>query len=629
MLDSLRQAAGTWVAKLLLVLLIGSFAVWGISGRMIGGFTSNAVITAGETTVSVFEYRLAYDRQLSILSQRFGQRITREQAKALGVDNQVLAQLVAGAVLDEQARKMGLGLSDQRLAELTAEDPAFQGPNGQFDRIRFEYVLRQIGMRPEDYLKSQSQVAVRQQIVEAVSDGIEAPSAFLKAVSLYQGEDRTIEFATLPETIAGIIEDPDEDELQKWFEERKNTYSAPEYRKIAYVKLEPEDIADPAAVSDEQVREDYEENIDQYTTAEKRKVEQLVFRSKEEAAAALEKIRGGAGFSEIVAAEGKTSADISLGTVTKSEIADEAIAKAAFSIGEGEVSDVVDGAFGPVLVHVAEVMPAVVQPFEEVKEDIRKEIAINEAARILLDVHDDYEDARAAGDTLGEAAAKLNLDLVTVDAVDRSARRPDGSVINDLPMSKDLLREAFETEPGAENPPINIGSTGFLFYEVLSVTPARDRALDEVRTQVVEDWKQAERSRIVAAKAAEIEKKIKDGTPFEEALGELDLQVQTKRGLKRGADDADLGESGVVQAFSVPVNGTGTVRGPQDNSWIVFKVTERFEPISAGADSLSPETRSSFESGLADDLLDQLVRRLQEEYEVTVNQSAINQALSF
>ncbi len=629
MLDALRNAAGTWVAKLLLVLLIASFAVWGISGQIVGGIGGNSVITAGETSVSVIEYRLAYDRQLNILSQRFGQRLTREQAQALGVDNQVLAQLVAGAVLDEQARTMGLGLSDQRLATLTAEDPAFQGANGQFDRNRFEYVLRQIGMRPEDYLKNRSQVAIRQQIVEAVSDGMVAPDAFLKAVAIYQGEDRTIEYVTLPASVAGEIPDPAPDVLTKWFEDHKSSYTAPEFRKIAYVKLEPEDIADPAAVADDEVRKDYEKNIARYTTPERRTVEQLVFVSEAEARAARERIADGATFAEIVAAEGKTEADTALGTVTKAEIPDPAIAEAAFSLESGKVSEVVAGAFGPVLLLVRDVTPEVIQPFDQVKDQIRMEIAVNEATRVLLDVHDSYEDARAGGDSLQEAATKLRLKVRTVEAIDSSGNGPDGAPIADLPASTELVRSAFDSEPNIENPPINIGSSGFVFYEVLSVTPARDRTLDEVRTKVLADWKSQTLSDKVAAKAREIEAKVKDGTPMAEAVADLALEPQSKFGLKRDADDADIGKSGVAAVFSVPVNGTGTTRGPQDNSWIVFKVTESFEPAGVGPDTVPEDLRDSFASGLADDLLDELVARLQDEYEVTVNQSAINRALSF
>ena len=137
MLDSLRKATGSWVAKLLLVLLVLSFAVWGISGQYLGG-SGNSVVTVGDTAVSVNEYRLAYDRQVSAMSQQFGTRLSREQAASLGIDNQVLAQLVAGAALDEQAGEMQLGLSRDRLAQLTAEDQAFQGPDGRFNRQQFD-----------------------------------------------------------------------------------------------------------------------------------------------------------------------------------------------------------------------------------------------------------------------------------------------------------------------------------------------------------------------------------------------------------------------------------------------------------------------------------------------------------
>lgn len=629
MLDALRKAAGTWLAKLLLVILVASFAVWGISGQIVGGLGGNTVITAGDTTVSVIEYRLAYDRQISVLSQRFGQQLTREQAQALGIDNQVLAQLVAGAVLDEQARLMKLGLSDQRLAELTAEDPAFAGVNGQFDRARFEFVLRQVGMRPEDYFKSRSQVAIRQQIVEAVSDGMDAPDTLLKAVAIYQGEDRSIEFVTIPASVAGEIADPEDSVLSAWFDERKSTYAAPEFRKFAYVKLEPEDIADPAAITDEQARKDYDANVDRYTTPEKREVFQIVFASEEEAKQARERIADGATFAEIVAQQGKTDADTSLGTVTKADIADTAIAEAAFSLQADQVSDVVAGAFGPVLVHVTTITPEIVQPFETVKDQIKKEIALNEAARVLLDVHDDYEDARAGGDTLAEAAAKLQLKLVTVDAIDRTGRDPDGEIITGLPESPELIRGAFDTEPGVENPAISIGSSGFVFYELVSITPARDRTLDEVRAKVLADWKTEQTSNRVATIAREIETKVKDGTPMAEAVGDLSLEPQTKLGLKREADDADLGKSGVEAVFGVPVGGTGTIRAPSDNSWIVFKVTESFEPAGAGPDSVPQDVRDGFAAGMADDLLDQLVTRLQDQFEVTVNQSAINRALSF
>ena len=628
MLETLRNAAGTWVAKALLALLVVSFAVWGISGSIFGGL-GNSVVTAGNTTVSVLEYRLAYDRQLSILSQQFGTRITREQAQALGIDAQVLAQVVAGAVLDEQARKMGLGLSKEKLAQLTFEDPAFQGPDGRFNRQQFEFVLRQVGMRPEDYLKNREQVAIRQQIVEAVSDGLSAPDTFLRAVALYRGEDRTVEYVTLPRSLVEPVEEPDQEKLESFFDERKSSYGAPEYRKFAYVKLEPEDIADPSAILDDQVRAYYEKNVARYTTAESRTIQQIVFADEEAAKAAAEKIKAGSTFEEIVAEQGKTVADTTLGTFTKDRVGDPAIAEAAFALEENGVSGVVAGRFGPVIIRVTQITPETVKPLDEVKDTIRNELALDEASRILFDVHDSYEDARAGGATLAEAASKLKLDVKTVEAIDRSGQTPDGTIVSDLPQSAELIRNVFETEAGIENPAINIGASGFLFYEVEGITPARERGLDEVREKVIADWKDTEAQERLSALAEKHRKALADGAAFTDVATELGLDVQTKRGLKRDADDADFGKTGVVAVFGVAKDQAGVVTAPDETSQVLFKVTEVFEPVGAGPDSLDEAARNNFASGLSDDLLDQLVAKLQTEYSVTIDQAAIRQALSF
>lgn len=629
MLDALRKAAGTWVAKLLLLLLVVSFAVWGVSGQIAGGLGGSNVVTVGGTKVSVTDYRLAYDRQLSVLSQQIGQRLTREQAAAFGIDQQVLAQLIAGAVLDEQARKLGLGLSKDRLAALTREDPAFQGPDGKFNRMQFDYVLREVGMTAEDYLRNRQQVAIRQQIVEAVSDGLDAPAAFLSAVALYRGEDRTVDYIVLPRSLVEPIEAPADAELSTWFEERKATYAAPEYRKINYIKLEASDIADPSAISDEQVAKDYEDNRARYTTPEKRSIEQIVFANEEAAAAARASLNGGSTFEEIVAAQGKSMNDVQLGTLARKDVADPAIAEAAFALAEGQVSAVVKGAFGPVMVRVTKIEPEIVKPLDEVKEEIRRDLAVAEASRILFDVHDSYEDARAGGDSMADAAEKLKLKVTTIEAIDRSGQRPDGTVVTDLPQSAELIRAAFDSETGVENPPLNLPGNGFLFYEVDAVTPARDRTLDEVREKVVADWTAATTTTRLAARAEELKKKAIDGAELDAIATELGLEKQTKRGLKRETNDTDFGAMGVSAVFGVAPNGVGVTASTQDGAQILFKVTEVFEPAASGPEAVAEDQRKAYAQGMADDLLDQLVAVLQAEYGVSIDRAAINQALSF
>jgi peptidyl-prolyl cis-trans isomerase D len=627
MLGILRSAAGTWVAKGLLVLLVLSFLVWGISGRLMGGLAGHdSVITAGGTKVSINEYRLAYDRQLAVMSQQFGQRLSHEQAKALGVDNQVLAQLVSGAVLDEQARKLGLGLSKDRLAELTREDPAFKGPGGQFDRRTFEYMLQQVGMRPEDYLKNRAQVAVRQQIVEAVSDGLKAPDTFFKAVALYRGEDRTIDYLTLPKALVEPIQAPSDSVLSAYFEANKKTYAAPEYRKFSYVRLEPVDIMDTTAVTDSQVSDDYNKNKARYTTPELRTIEQLVFKTPDAAKAALDSLKAGATFDKLVTAEGKTPADTLLGTLAKDKIADKAVADAAFALNANEVSQVVQGAFGPVLLRVTEIKPEVVKPLTEVSDQIRKDLALGEASRILLDVRDSYEDTRASGSSLADAATKLKLKLITIDAIDRSGLRPDASIVKDLPQSPELIKAVFDAEPGTENEALTTADNGFVFYEVASVTPARDRTLDEVRQKAVADWTAAETTKRLAAKADELEKRLKAGATLDVIAGELKLEKQTKRGVKREADDVDFGKEGAAAMFGVGEGGTGLIPSPTGDGQILYKVAEVFEPAGADASSVPDDAQKSFTSGMSDDLLDQMVAQLQTQYDVRIDQAAVAQA---
>jgi len=627
MLDSLRKASGTWVAKLLLALLVVSFAVWGISGTIFTGVGSS-VVTAGSTKVSAMEYRLAYDRQISVMSQQFGTRLTREQAQAFGIDDQVLAQLIAGAVLDEQASQMGLGLSRDRIALLTAEDPAFRGASGRFDRQQFEFVLRQVGMTPEEYLRNREQVAVRQQIVEAVSDDIRIPQTFLKAMALYRGEDRTVEFVTLPRAAVEPVAAPTDAQLNEYFEANKTRYAAPEYRKIAYVKLEPSDIADEKAVTDEMIAAEYERTKARFTQAEKRTIEQVVFADEAAANAAAARLREGASFEEVVAAEGKTMADVQLGTFSRDQVADPAIAEAAFALQQGQTSGVVRGSFGHLLLRVTQVTPEVVRPLGEVSAEIRRDLALDDATRAISDVHTNYEDARAGGETMAEAAKRFNLHVVTIDSVDKQGRAPDGSEV-DLPEKQELLQGAFESDVNVENPAINLGAVGFLFYEVLETTPARDRKLDEVRDRVVADWTDQEARNKLAALAEDMRKQLDAGTPFAEVAAARNLEVQTKRGLKRDGNDSDFDRAGVAAVFGVLKDKTGVTPGADGNAQIVFKVTEVIEPLDTDAASVPQQTADSLSSGLADDLLDQMVAKLRGQYGVSVNRNAMAQALSF
>lgn len=625
MLNAMRRGAQTWVAKLLFVLLVLSFGVWGVSGSLLGG-GGDAVVTVGDTEVSPNEFRLAYDRQLSLLSQQFGTRLTREQARAFGVENQVYSQLVAGAALDELADDMNLGLSESRLAGLIAEDPAFQGIDGQFSRQNFAYVLNQVGMSQDDYVRNREQVAVRTQVIEALSDGFDAPQAMIDALSRHRAETRTVNYVLLDESMIEPVGTPDDEALQAYFEENQDRYRAPEYREIAYVALTAQALADPQTISDEEVRAEFEANAADYSTPERRTIEQLIFPDQEAAEAAAQRLAEGETFDAIAAEQGRTVEDTRLGTFTRGDMTNEALAEAAFSIEEaGGTSGVVDGPFGPVILRVSSIEDGGTSPIQEVSDEIRQRLAETEAADLLFDVYDSYEDARAGGMSLQDAARQQGLDPVVV-TVDQSGRTPDGEVVADIPESRELLATAFASDVGIQEPPLSIGSAGYVWFEVLNVEEARDRTLDEVRDEVVEDWRQDQIAAALSARAEELEARLREGGSLEAIAADLGTRMQTEYGLQRNSDDPMFGGEAIEAAFAGPRGHIDVAPTAENASRLIMQVAEI---ATAAGESLPEQEREALAAQTSGGILDELVMRLQREYLVSINRALGEQALAY
>lgn len=627
MLEVLRKAARTVVAKVLMLLLVVSFGVWGISASLFQS-NSDAVITVGDQKISVSEFSLAYQRQLADLGRRFGTQLTSEQAKALGVQSQVYAQLAAGAALDQLSQEMNLGLSKDRLAQLIADDPAFKSDNGQFDRQLFTARLRNAGLREDDYIEERSKVAIRSQIVEATSDGFIAPKVLVDALKAHRNESRDISYLLLTNANIDPIKAPDEAALKAWFETVKARYRAPEFRSFSYVKLEPKDIADKAAVTDEAIRADYEKHKKTYEIAGTRTIEQLTFENREMADAAAAELKSGTSFDQLVSDQGKTAGDVLLGDFTQDNLPDPALATAAFAVAkDGETTGVIDGALGPVILRVTNIKPGHTRSLEEVKEEIREALAENAAIEDIAAVHDQFEDLRAGGSTLEDAATQLKLKPVTVKAADRDGNDENGVAVKDLPERAALIAEVFETDVGVEALPVNIGSDGYIWLEVKDIVPEHDRTLDEVREKATDDWIAEQQKTALGVKAESLKKRLTDGDTLETIAGELGIAVESKTGLRRQSDDTVLGPAAIVAAFSGPVGTVGSAPGADPASQILLKVVDVKDQPPADALANDDAQVAEIAKAAGDDILDQMVSRLQNEYGVSINQTLAEQAM--
>ena len=631
MLSMLRNATRGWVAKLLLILLVASFAVWGVSGSLLSG-SASSVISVGSTRVTPIELRLAYDRQLNQLQRQLGSRLTREQADAFGLTGSVISQLVSGAVLDEAGRKMKLGISSDRLAGLIGEDDSFRDATGRFSREQLRRVLSSIGMSEEEYVETRKAVALRNQIIEAASGETPLPDAYFDIVSAYQGEERKFEYVVIDDSDIGGIADPGDEQLKEYYDANLGEYRAPEYRKLLIVKLEAADIADEASVSDEEIATEYEARKATYTEPEKRTIQQLVFADAATAQAAAEKLAAGTSFEGLLAEQGKTAADVSLGTLAKAEIPDTTIAEAAFAASLNTPTQPVDGLFGKAILNVTEIVPGSTKPLSEVEAEIRKALAVQKAADEIFDTHDRLEDERAAGETLQKAAENTGLTPRIIEAVDRTARDRQGNIISDIPQSREVLSEAFEIDPGFEINAISIGTEGFVWVDVLEIEPERQKPLEEVREQVQEDWIAAEKAKAVATLAETFRERLASGGDFDALIGELipaaegELKkvVQQTQGLLRSATAIGLPQPVIAAGFSEPQGSVIALQRNSPTDWVVVKVAS----VSAGATDVGGEVREAAGRQAGEDIITQLISRLQQDETVEINQTVIRQVLA-
>jgi peptidyl-prolyl cis-trans isomerase D len=629
MLRGLRKASSNWLGKAVMAAVVGflviSFAIWGI-GDIFRGFGRSTVAKIGRTEITIEQFRTLYNDRLQQYSRQFGRPITPDQARAIGLDRAAITQIFSEILLDERAHALGLALSDAEVAKLITNDPAFRGPNGQFERFRFEQIIRNAGYTEPRFVAEQRRLSLRRELAGTIASGLSAPRTLVEAANRYQNEQRSIEYALLDRALAGEIPPPPPEVLAKYFEERKTQFRAPEYRKLVIVSLIPSEQARWIEISDADLKRAYEERRARYVTPERRHVLQIDFPNAEAASAAAERIAKGTSFTEIAKELGKSEKDIDLGTVPKAAVIDRAAADAAFALKEGEVSAPVQGRFGTVLVQVLKIEPEQVRPLEQVAGELKQELAAARAKSEIFDLYNKIEDARAEGKSLAEAAANLKLEARTIEAIDRSGRDAAGTPVK-LSDAERLLPAAFSTDIGVERDPLQF-QDGYIWYDVTGISPSRERSLDEVKDLVETRWREQEIATRLDTKATEMLDKLKAGATLAEVAAANHLKVETLTGLKRGEAAGPLSAAGVDAVFRTAKDAVGKTEAAQPAEQVVFRVTDIVVPALDMASDEAKRTLETLNRSLSEDILAEYVARLESEIGVTINQNALNQVVS-
>jgi peptidyl-prolyl cis-trans isomerase D len=623
----MRKASSNWLGKTIMAVVMGvliiSFGVWGIAD-IFRGFGQSTLAKVGHTEISTEQFRQLYTDRLQQIGRQFGRPLTSEQARAFGLDRQVLQQTIAEAALDEEARRLGLGQSDAETMRMIFSDPNFKGTSGAFDPARFQAAIRQFGYSEQRYVADQRRVSLRRQIAGTISAGLEPPKVMIEALSRFQNEQRSIDYVKLDAAQAGTIDPPSPETLAGYFDDHKVQFRAPEYRKIAFVAITPEDIGKWSEVSDEDARKLFEQRRDKLGTPEKREVSQIVFPNAEEAMAARNRLTSGTSFDDLAKERGLNPSDVDLGLITKSEIIDPATANAAFSLPSGEVSQPVQGKFGVVLVKIGKIEPGVEPSYESVASNLKKEIATERARKSAAELRDKMEDERGGGASVVEAAQKLGLAAVTIDAVDRSGRLPNGQLVTNIPRGLDIVSQAFNSDVGVDNDPISFNG-GYVWYDVLGITPSRERSLDEVKDQVEAKWREDQIASRLRTKATDMVQKLDQGGKLADEAASAGLKVETAAGFRRDASLPGVAASVIAAAFRTAKDGAGQTAGTGTSEWIVFRVTDiSVPPVDVASDDIK-KMKESLQRSLEDEQIAQYVTKLELEIGTTINEAAFAQ----
>jgi peptidyl-prolyl cis-trans isomerase D len=305
---------------------------------------------------------------------------------------------------------------------------------------------------------------------------------------------------------------------------------------------------------------------------------------------------------------------------------DRAVADVAFELKQGEVSAPVEGRFGIVLVQADKIEPASIRPFDEVAAELRQEMAAERSKTEFLALHDKVEDERLGGAPLADIAKKLNLTTRTIEAIDRSGQDRDGKPVADLPQGVDLVGAVFRADQGSDNDPLTLPQQGgYFWYDVMEVTPARDRTIEDVKDQLVTRWRDDQIASRLKAKADEMLEKLKSGTPLAEVAAAFKLTPQWLPGLKRGSPPPGIPARALDVIFATPKDQAASTEGATPTDRMVFRVTEITVPPLEAESAEAKRFDDLLRRAMSDDMLAQYVARLESDIGVTINQAALNQ----
>ena len=611
MLDRMRRHKG-WL-KWSLALVVLAFIIFYIPaflGQDDGGggalMGSSMVARVDGKEISVEEFRRAYLSQMQIYRTAYGGQMNEQMLRQLGIDQQILQQMVDEQAAIAEARRQGIDVTDQEVAARIMSLPSFQ-ENGRFighDRYVGLLRMQRPPLSPSEFEESLRRSMIVDKLRGALTEWITVADGEIEQEYRRRNEKVKLDLVSFPLDKYRAEVKVDESELTPYFEKHKEKYRIGERRKIRYLLIDAEALRGRSQPSSREIERSYNENLEMYSTPEQVRASHILLKTGEGKDEAAVKTKAEGVLKEAQA----PNADFAALATKYSE--DEALAKqggdldyfsrgrmapefeqAAFALEPGQISELVKTQYGFHVIKVTDKKAATQRTLDEVKPQIADQLS--------------YEKAQTAAATL---AASLEAQVDSPDDLDRVAKEnglkveESGYFTRDEPImglgpSPQAAAEAFELNTGQVSGAVRV-SRGFAFFTVTDKQAPRLPKLDEVQDRVREDITREKAKELARQKAAEAAAALKGGGDFAKAAKAAGVEVKTTEQIPRESPLPEVGVSRAVDevAFNLPV-GSVSDPIPTDNGIVVIRVVEHVQA--------KPEEFAMAKDGLKGEMLNE------------------------
>lgn len=616
MLQAMRSGAKSPIMKFFLLFLAGGFALWGIgdgSTGLIGG--SDKAISAGDQSVSPREVAIEFDRT----RRTYLPNTTTAEAMQGGLLNDVIGTMSREVLFRAENEDLGLTVTRAMQRDAIANEASFQDEFGQFSEGRFLQALAGAGFTEQEYLNRVDGVLQRQQLMTAISQGLRYDSALANVVAAHEMEKRTVKLSSFPVRPESIAT-PDDATIDSFFQENKPSYDAPQLRSAKIGSLSAAIIAEEITISDNEIRAAFDDRLDEFSTPETRSIRQMVFDDAATANAALDRLNNGEGFAAVAASMLEwTDADTNLGTVTEASL-DGALVGPAFAAEAGAVVGPVQTAFGFHLLSIDTITAGGVTQLDDVREQIISTLRGEQAINLLYDRVNMLEDALGSGATIEEAINKAGGRLDIATDIDRQGQTIDGmpaaGQVGELLQDGAILELIWDSELN-EVSVIQEGSDDMFFVvNVSTETEPRERRLDEVRAQVISDYKRVEAVKSARA-AAEAVAATADG----------DQDTAPVPAFRRNGIGLDHEAAGLIARAAFEQNSGDIQVIETGREAIAVRTIDIIPATDEELRDTSDLVLSVMNSALRDDLTNLLLVSLSKKHDLQLNVPAVQQIL--